>query len=231
MNGLIATLSELDQTLFLYLNSHHSPYWDAVMALFTGTGFWFLFYLPLLYILIKKYRTKAVVILIILALAITISDQFTGLIKHAVERLRPTHDPGLQSLVHYVVTKGGQYSFFSSHASNTFTVAVFTSLLFKNANYNLVILAWATLVSYTRIYLGLHYPSDIFTGIIFGCLLGFGMFRLLIFMEKNFLLLRLPKLSETGMENRELRYVITILLSMVAMTLLIVNRLQHYNFI
>ena len=227
MNGLI----DIDQSIFLYLNGKNTPFWDAVMVLFTGTGFWLLFYLPLLYFIIRKYGAKAFIILAMLALAILISDQFSGLIKDTVQRFRPTHDPGIQNIVHSVVTKGGQYGFFSSHASNTFTTAIFTALLFRNSRYNLIILSWATLISYTRIYLGLHYPLDILAGMIFGILLGYGMYKLLIFLEKNFLLLRSPKLTATSLDNKELGYVMIILGTMVVITLLIVNRFQHYNWI
>ncbi len=231
MNAMIDRLVQFDQSLFLYLNAQHTPFWDAVMALFTGTGFWLLFYVPILYYIIKKYRAKAFVILVLLALAILISDQFSGLIKDAVQRLRPTHDPALQNIVHHVVDKGGQYGFFSSHASNTFTTAVFTALLFRNTRYNLLILAWATLVSYTRIYLGLHYPFDILTGMLFGILLGWGTFRVLFFLEKNFLLLRSPKLSDISLENKELGYIFLVIGVMILITLLIVNRFQHFNWI
>lgn len=231
MNGLIDSIESLDQSIFLSLNGHHTPFWDAVMALFTGTGFWLLFYAPILYFIIKKYRAKALIILIVMALAILISDQLSGLLKDAVQRLRPTHDPNIQKMVHYVVNKGGQFSFFSAHAANTFTTAIFTALLFRNARYKLVILSWATLISYTRIYLGLHYLTDILTGMIVGILLGYAMFKLLIFMEKNFLLLRSPKLSDTKLENRELAYVLIILGTMILLTMLIVNRFQHFNWI
>lgn len=231
MTELIDTITELDRSLFLYFNGSHTPFWDAAMPLFTGTGFWFLFYLPLLYFIIKKYRAKAFVILVLLAIAILISDQSANLVKAAVQRLRPTHDPDMQNLVHYVVTKGGQYGFFSSHASNTFTAAVFTAHLFRNLRYSLIILAWAILVSYTRIYLGLHYPSDILAGMVLGIFLGYGMFKLLVFLEKNFLLLRSPKLLETNLDNKELVYIGIILGTMILITLLIVNRFQHFNWI
>lgn len=231
MNGLIDTIAGLDQSLFLYLNGKNTPFWDAVMALFTGTGYWLLFYLPLLYFIIKKYRAKAFVILILLAVAILISDQFSGLIKDIVQRLRPTHDPDIQTLVHHVVTKGGKYGFFSSHASNTFTTAIFTALLFRNTRYSLIIFSWATLVSYTRIYLGLHYPLDILAGMTFGILIGYSIFKLLSFLEKYFLLLRSPKIIETNLDNKELGYIVTILCTMILITLLVVNRFQHFNWI
>ncbi len=231
MTALIDTITELDRSLFLYFNGSHTPFWDAAMAFFTGTGFWVLFYLPLIYFIIKKYGAKSLVILVLIALAILISDQTANLVKDAVQRLRPTHDPDMQNLVHYVVTKGGQYGFFSSHASNTFTVAIFTALLFRNSRYNLIILSWATLVSYTRIYLGLHYPTDILAGMTFGILLGFATFKLLMLLEKNFLLLRSPKLTQTRLDNKELTYVEIVLGTMILITFLIVNRLQHFNWI
>ncbi|MEL7585538.1 MAG: phosphatase PAP2 family protein [Prolixibacteraceae bacterium] len=231
MTGLFDTIAALDRNLFLYFNGNHTPYWDAVMALLTGTGYWVLFYAPLLYFIIKKFGVKAIIVLVLLAVAIVISDQSANLMKHAVQRLRPTHDASFQGLVHYVVTKGGQYGFFSSHAANTFTAAIFTALLFKNPRYSLVILAWATLVSYSRIYLGLHYPSDILAGMAAGILIGYGMYRLLIFLEKNFLLLRSPKLADIALDNRELMYILTILGTMIVITLLVVNRFQHFNWI
>jgi len=231
MTGLIDTIAGLDQSLFLYFNGKHTPFWDAVMALFTGTGYWLLFYLPIVYFIIRKYRVKAFVILVLLALAILISDQFSGLVKDIVQRLRPTHDPNLQNLVHHVVTKGGPYSFFSSHASNTFTTAIFTALLFRNPRYSLIIFSWATLVSYTRIYLGLHYPFDILTGMTFGIILGYSIFKLLIFLEKYFLLLRSPKITETKLDNKELGYISIVLGTMILITLLVVNRFQHFNWI
>jgi undecaprenyl-diphosphatase len=104
-------------------------------------------------------------------------------------------------------------------------------LLFRNSRYNLIILSWATLVSYTRIYLGLHYPIDILAGMTFGILLGFGTFKLLMLLEKNFLLLRSPKLTDTHLDNKELIYVEIVLGTMILITFLIVNRLQHFNWI
>ncbi|MDD4192319.1 MAG: phosphatase PAP2 family protein [Mangrovibacterium sp.] len=231
MIALLDTIAEFDRSLFLYLNGGHTPFRDAVMTFFTGTAFWILFYVPLIYFILKKYGVKAIVILVLLALAILVSDQSANLVKDTVQRLRPTHDPGIRHLVHHVVTKGGQYSFFSSHASNTFTVAVFTAFLFRNYRYTLTILSWATLVSYTRIYLGLHYPSDILAGMTVGILLGYGIYKFLMFLEKYFLLLRSPKIIDTHLENKELAYVEIILGTMILTTFLIVNRLQHFNWI
>ncbi|MBW8051774.1 MAG: phosphatase PAP2 family protein [Cytophagales bacterium] len=131
--------------------------------------------------------------LIILAiiLLITASDLFSSsLIKPLVQRLRPCHNLVLHDLVHVVVGCGGQYGFFSSHASNTFSLAVFLWLITRNTwrmelgawSYALcamryALLLWATLVSYSRIYVGVHYPGDIITGALVGSLFAYLFFK------------------------------------------------------
>jgi len=225
------TLTTLDQSVFFFFNSMHTPFWDAAMVLFTQTQLWMVFFLTTIFFIIKKYRTKAVVILFLLALAILISDQFSNLIKDTVKHFRPTHTPAIQDLVYYPLKKGGLYGFFSAHASNTFTAATFTSLLFRNTRYSLLVFFWAILVSYTRIYLGLHYPSDILTGIIFGILLGYGTYKLLILTEKHFLMLRIPKLLETKLDNKELGYIFLVFGVIIVTAMVIIIRLQHYNWI
>ncbi|MFV0267132.1 MAG: phosphatase PAP2 family protein, partial [Draconibacterium sp.] len=113
---------------------------------------------------------KAIAALVLLALSIVIADQFSVFVKETVQRLRPTHDPDIQHLVHNVYRKGGLYGYFSSHATNTFAVAAFTARLFKNIRFQLLIYFWDALVSYTRIYLGVHYPFDVLTGALVGLL-------------------------------------------------------------
>ncbi|MGD9930784.1 MAG: phosphatase PAP2 family protein [Mangrovibacterium sp.] len=231
MIGFIDTITQLDQDLFFFFNGKHSPFWDIIMSLFTRTEYWALLYLTILGFIIRKYRAKAVVILVLLAVSIVICDQFSGLIKDATQRLRPSHDPAIQHLVHNVLTKGGLYSYFSAHAANTFAVATFTSLLFRRVPYGIFIFLWALMVSYTRIYLGLHYPLDILTGILFGVLTGWALFKLLIFVENRFLLLQFPKLTETKLKNKEFRFIFILFLTIIITTVLVVNRLQHFNWI
>ncbi|WP_423126304.1 phosphatase PAP2 family protein [Gaoshiqia sp. Z1-71] len=231
MTGFFELITDLDQSLFFFLNGKHSPFWDIVMTLFTRTEYWLILYVPLIWFIIKKYRAKALVILILLALAIVITDQFSVLVKDTVKRFRPTHDPAIQHLVHNVLKKGGLYGFFSSHASNTFGVAAFTSLLFRNSRYSFLIYSWALLVSYTRIYVGVHYPLDILTGMLFGILTGYFMYKLLIVIEKHFLVLRSPKLEETNLENSGFNLIFIIFLTVLATTFMVVSRLQHFNWI
>ena len=222
---------DIDKSIFFYLNGIHSPFWDVVMALFTRTEYWILLFGVLIYYIIRRYRMKSIMILILVALCILVADQFAGLIKDSVQRLRPTHDPTMQGLVHNVLSKGGLYSYFSAHAANTFAVATFTSFIFKNRAFNFLIFTWAIVVSYSRIYLGVHFPFDVLTGLIFGSALGYGAYRLLIFIDNRFFVLGLPKLAETRLRNKDFRYILIIVLSFVFTTLLLVNRLQHFNWI
>jgi undecaprenyl-diphosphatase len=106
---------------------------------------------------------------------IVVSDQLCNFAKYSVMRLRPTHDPHLQDLVHTVNGyKGGMYSFYSGHASNSFTVAFFIISILKEKRHYIfpVALSYAIITSYSRIYLGVHYPADILTGAVIGILLG-----------------------------------------------------------
>lgn len=115
------------------------------------------------------------------ALTIILSDQITtGLMKPYFARLRPSHEPSLEGMVHLVNNyKGAMYGFASSHAANTFGTAAFLWLLFRKSKpWMAWLFLWATLVSYTRIYLGVHYPADIVVGGLVGILCGWISFKL-----------------------------------------------------
>jgi undecaprenyl-diphosphatase len=156
---------------------------DHVMTLFTFTPTWLLFYGVTLYVIIRKYGRKSVPIILSLALIILLSDQIAGLIKHSVMRLRPSNDPQLASVVHVFFEKGGLYGFVSAHAANAFSFATFSALLFRSRGYLWFIIPWACLISYTRIYLGVHYPGDILGGMVLGSLVGWLVYKLLVFIE------------------------------------------------
>lgn len=183
--GVIQTISEWDKSAFLYLNSSHNSLMDYVMTLFTLTPTWLMFYGSILYIIVRKYGRKSVPIIIALALVILLSDQVSGLIKHSVMRLRPSNDPLVAPMTHVFLSKGGLYGFVSAHAANAFSFATFSALLFRSRGYVAFIYAWAFLIAYTRIYLGVHYPGDILGGIILGIFVGWGIFKLLIKVEKH----------------------------------------------
>ena len=167
---------ELDRNIFLFLNSLHAPFFDSVMWILSMRTVWIPLYLFMIYLITVKYRRRIWIILLFVPLLILITDQVSGLLKNLIERPRPCHDPELQGLVHTVRGYcGGMYGFVSGHASNSFGLAAFTAPLLHKKWYTWCIFVWAALVSYSRIYLGVHYPGDIIGGALLGLIAGAGL--------------------------------------------------------
>lgn len=167
-------IEELDRTLFLLVNGAHSAALDEIMWFVSGKLGWIPFYLILLFFVVRKYGKKSLIILIAIAVLITLSDQVSvHLFKNVFERYRPCHNLEIQDMVHLVNNKcGGKYGFVSSHSANVFALATIIGLLFSRGVL-IFMFAWATLVAYSRVYLGVHYPLDVFVGAIVGVLLAF----------------------------------------------------------
>jgi undecaprenyl-diphosphatase len=162
-------LLEIDQAIFLFLNGLNHSGLDPVMSFFSEKWVWLPLYAILLGILIYKYRFKALWVVLALALSIVVADRGTsGLMKPGFERLRPCHEPSLIDSIHLVDGCGGKYGFPSSHAANTFALAAFFYFLFAGNKWRYTLIAWAVIVTYSRIYLGVHYPLDVIAGAIFG---------------------------------------------------------------
>lgn len=143
---------------------------------------WLPLYVAILYVLIREHTFRQFIIIVGgLLLAVVIADQVASTIfKPLVCRFRPTHDPSIMDIVDIVNGyRGGRYGFFSSHASNTFAIATYLSLLFRNRTTTITLYFWATLNCWTRLYLGVHFTGDIFTGIAFGLAVGY-VFHLLL---------------------------------------------------
>lgn len=167
-------LTGIDREAFLSLNGWHNPFFDNLMWVMTKMIVWIPLYLIFLYLVIRKYKWETVIILLFAAVIILISDQLSNFVKENTHRLRPSHEPGLS--VHLVnAYKGGMYGFYSAHASNTFSIAVFLIVLLWNdyRYFFLVSVFWALLMSFSRIYLGVHYPGDILAGMLAGSIIGF----------------------------------------------------------
>ena len=176
---MIEQLIEYDKELLRFLNSFHTATLDTVMMTLTETTSWLPLYIFMAYIVIKDFKHDSWFVLVGLVLTIVLADQITSsLMKPYFARFRPSHEPTLEGLIHIVDGyRGGRFGFASSHAANTFGVASFYVLLFRNVRKWIGLLfIWATLVSYTRIYLGVHYPGDILVGAIVGAGCGYAGF-------------------------------------------------------
>lgn len=186
----ILWLSDIDARLLLIVNGTHSPFFDSVMWCISGRWIWVPFYAVLAYLLFRRMSWKrASICLVTIGLIILAADQTCAtLIRPEIGRLRPANlNNPLSSFVHVVNGyRGGRYGFPSCHAANTFALAVFMSLVIRHKWFTVMMFSWAFVVSYSRMYLGVHYFGDLFCGATIGSL-----FAVLFYYLQNYLFKRL----------------------------------------
>ena len=178
---MLESLKALDTRIFLFLNGLHFPILDQIMWMASYPFFWIPFYIWFLWLLYRAQKTNFWLVILSIIAMIVISDQLCNFFKFEVMRLRPSNEPTLKPLIHLVNGySGGTYGFYSAHASNSFAFATFIFMLVKQKNGYLIpiLLTYALLASYSRIYLGVYYPGDVITGIIIGIIIGAGMGKL-----------------------------------------------------
>ena len=180
---MIEYFNAIDTKIFLFLNSLHHPALDPIMLFVSDSHipialiiFAFLFYGY------RKIKKKIFLAFVFILLAVGLSDSISSRIfKPTFERLRPCKQEALKSQVHLAGKKcwGGKYGFISSHAANSFAMALFIFLLFGGFNKTWgMLLPYALLVSYSRIYLGKHFPGDLIVGALLGLLMAYISFKL-----------------------------------------------------
>lgn len=191
MTDTIHSIVRADQELFLWLNGLHTPWLDTLMYWITFKYTWIPLYILLITLTVRAEGWKKggwVVLTVILA--VVVADKITsGFMKPYFLRLRPCHDPTINTVMHHVTDCGGLYGFASSHASTSFALAVAWFGLLRNKVPQMAFLfVWALVYAYSRIYVGVHYPLDILVGGLVGALLGFCFVQLYyIFLKRYYL--------------------------------------------
>jgi undecaprenyl-diphosphatase len=159
------------------------------MFAISGKLIWVPLYLAILWWLYRIYGRKFPILLLFVLIAVILADQVSvQVFKNTFQRLRPCHEPAIQGMVHLVNNQcGGLYGFVSSHATNSFNVALFSLMLIRRRWYSISIVSWAAIVGYSRIYLGVHYPGDVICGAILGSLIGYSVVKLYEITDKKLL--------------------------------------------
>lgn len=166
---MLQDIIQIDQNLLIYLNNLGSTKWDSLWLFITNQFFWSPLFILIIYLTIKSYGWKTGGFLILsMIVMVAFSDQFTNFIKNTVQRSRPNNNEEIKHLLRVLINPQS-YSFMSGHATTSTFFSVYVLLLLKdNYKYIYLILFFPLVFSYSRLYLGVHFPVDIFVGILIG---------------------------------------------------------------
>lgn len=170
----------LDHQLFIYLNNLGSSSWDGFWNFVTNKWSSIPLYGFIVYLLFRWMGWKsAVAVLVLVAVMITATDQLANVFKDGFQRLRPCRQEGVMEYTRFVAVRCGLYGYFSAHAASSTALVVFLGNIFKTRNSKIVwlLVIWGLMVSYSRIYVGVHYPSDVISGMLIGSGIGFMLYR------------------------------------------------------
>ncbi len=176
---LLDKIIQYDKDLLVYLNGLGTENWDGLWLLITNQLSWIPLYLLFFYLIFRSFGwKKGLGLLLLTALMVTFSDQFTVFIKDYFERLRPNRDPSINEITR-ILKNNSSFSFVSGHATTSTGVTLLMHLrLKKYYPYTGLFFIWPLLFSYSRIYLGVHFPIDVLTGALLGLLIGYSFFKL-----------------------------------------------------
>jgi len=172
-------LIQYDKDLLVLINSFGTENWDRFWLLVTNQLSWIPLYLLFLYLIFKTFGWKKAIGLVLLtALLVTFSDQFTVFLKNYFERLRPNRDPSINGVIR-ILKNNSSFSFVSGHATTSSAITLFMYLtLRKHYKYTILFFIWPILFSYSRMYIGVHFPLDVFMGAILGLLIGYLFYKI-----------------------------------------------------
>lgn len=182
-------LVELDHEIYLFLNNLGDPAWDDFWNFITHKFASIPFYALLVFLLYRALGIKRLLLtLVMIAALITVTDQLSNLFKDFFARPRPCRQEGIMEYARYVAVRCGKYGFFSAHAGSSSALVIFLGLILRQywKNTLWVLIVWGLLVSYSRIYIGVHYPADVLVGWILGIAIGFIFFFVHRFLLKKY---------------------------------------------
>jgi undecaprenyl-diphosphatase len=176
---LLDKIIQYDKDLLVYLNGLGTENWDGFWLLITNQLSWIPLYLVFLYMVFRSFGWKKTLgLLLLTALMITFSDQFTVFMKNYFERLRPNRDPSINQLIR-ILKNNSSFSFVSGHATTSMAVSLFMYLRLREYYpYTVFFFIWPLLFAYSRVYIGVHFPLDVITGALIGLLIGFSFYKL-----------------------------------------------------
>ena len=182
---MLEIIQEIDTQIFLKINSLNSPFFDTIMSAISGQILWIPYFLAIIFLFFKKNSKKIAIIgILFLIIAVGLSDYSSvHAFKEVFKRLRPCHNQAIADTVHLIKNHcGGQYGFVSSHSANFFSISMFSSLFIKNKKFSYIAFLFAIIVAYSRIYLGVHYLTDVIGGAILGISISFIIYKIYNFL-------------------------------------------------
>ena len=186
---MLDKLLELDRALFLFINGAHTPWLDPIMTGLSASYTWIPLYILLLFLFIKNLSWRHVLFAVGAALLCFFLTDRTSVVlfKDVFCRLRPSHEPTLDGIIHLLEGQGGLYGFVSSHAANLFGLATLSSLILRKKWLNWLLFIIVSMVGYSRIYVGKHYPLDVICGALLGIFIGWLIYKLYRYLCSLFL--------------------------------------------
>ncbi len=162
-----------DLELFTWINSRQIEWLNPFMQTLSSHYSWIILFSIIAYFMIRRSRSQGLREVLLIAVTVITNSILNNVLKIIIKRPRPCHNELLESTIGLLEDCGNHYSFFSAHSSNAFCLAICTALYFKNKYFTLIMTLWASLVAFSRIYVGKHYPLDVLCGVIFGIMMSY----------------------------------------------------------